>query len=230
MSTCSRERIIGTIESSEYPEKVKLELIEFVHSKLILRGGAPSPNKENLDECSPEFYNSYGICIYLILACGTACAFRNEIKDYFEYIVKFIKVKEGVVTEIVGDAKRKGLIDTMFWMHGFSAVMDRLTGFIANFAAAKNKSKYMPKFIRTILNMFCMLYNRRVTLAEAKRQTQESMNEESYEVQGFEHPLQMSSDDFYTSASTKKSKSKQSKSKSKKGSKSSKYKKTKRRS
>ena len=49
MSTCSQERIIANIESSQYPEKVKLELITFVH-ELIQRGGAPSPNQQNLDE------------------------------------------------------------------------------------------------------------------------------------------------------------------------------------
>jgi hypothetical protein len=232
MSTCSQEIIIANIDSTEYPQEVKQELVSFVKNVLISKGGAPSPVIQHLNECSPEFYNTYGICIYLILASGTACIFRSEIRSYFKYLVKFIQVKEGVVTEIVEDAKRKGVIDIMFWMHGFSAVMDRLTGFIANFAAAKNKDKYMPKFVRTILNMFCMLYNRRITLVEAKRQTQESMNEELYEVQGFEHPSQMSSDDFYTSKSnTKKSKSKQSKSKQSKSKQSkSKQSKSKRRS
>ena len=152
MSTCSQERIIANIDSTEYPQEVKQELIAFIQNEFITKGGAPSPVIQHLNECSPEFYNTYGICIYLILASGTACIFKDEIRSYFKYLVKFIQVKEGVVTEIVEDAKRKGVIDIMFWMHGFSAVMDRLTGFIANFAAAKNKDKYMPKYMCKIID------------------------------------------------------------------------------
>jgi len=188
---CSEDEILGNINASDYPEEVKTDLIAFCREKLMMReshvGGKPKKSKtkikKGLDECGPEFYNKYGIYIYLLLAGGTTCLFRKDVKTLYDYVVSLINSSEHIIEEIVvvakERAKERGLIDIMFWFHGMSAVLDRFTGFVANMAKSENKEKYMPKFIRTILNMFCMLYNRRIALNEAKRLIGKSLEDEA---------------------------------------------------
>jgi len=186
---CSEDEILRKINDSDYPQEVKTDLIAFCRKKLMREshvGGKPkskTKKQKELDECGPEFYNKHGILIYLLLAGGTACLFNKDVKALYDFVVSLINSSEPIIEEIVvvekEKAKERGLIDIMFWLHGMSAVLDRFTGFVANMAKSENKEKYMPKFIRTILNMFCMLYNRRVALNKAKQLIAEALEDDS---------------------------------------------------
>ena len=202
---CSEDEILNNINASDYPQEVKTDLVAFCREMMndsSVVGGKPKKPKtkklKGLNECGPEFYNKYGIYIYLLLASGTTCLFRKDVRALYVFVVSLINSSEPIIEEIVvvekEKAKERGLIDIMFWLHGMSAVLDRFTGFISNMATSENKEKYMPKFIRTILNMFCVLYNKRVALNEAKRLIAEALAKDASDAH--KHSPRVSSEDM----------------------------------
>jgi hypothetical protein len=191
------DEIIQNVSNSNYPEKVKRRLLKYIEMELIKqrtgRGpkvAIPKPDEED-DECPPELYNNYGVYIYLAIYAGAACLFHEQLTELFTYVYELIATNQDVVNIPMGNelitttqgvvllkdipppSNEPSLLPNIlgwpFFMHGFSAFMDRFAGFIANIAKSDNPDKYVPKFVRVILNMFCMLYKRRITLAEAKR-------------------------------------------------------------
>lgn len=228
MASCSEKSIVKKITNAPYDQRLKQNLIAFVREELMQKGGM-NPSKpvsskrlqylksvnefreaqENApklddvpakyDECSPAFYNKHGSFIYLLLAAGTYCIFQKEIVAYYYYLLKLLTENQPMVEKVIESAKEKGLIEQLFWMHGFSAVMDRFTGFIANIANSENKDKYMPKFVRNILNLFCMLYNKHIGLVEAKKRTRHFIYNEIYEEFDNARAFKMSPEDFFSS-------------------------------
>jgi hypothetical protein len=201
---CSEDEILDNINASDYPQEVKTDLVAFYRemmNKASVVGGKPKSKTKKLkglNECGPEFYNKYGMRIYLLLASGALCIFNKDVKALYVFVVSLINSSEPIIEEIVvvekEKAKERGLIDIMFWLHGMSAVLDRFTGFISNMATSGNNEKYMPKFIRTILNMFCMLYNKRVALNEAKRLIAEALAKDASDAH--KHSPRVSSEDM----------------------------------
>jgi len=198
--------IIQNVSNSNYPEKVKRRLLKYIEMELIKqrtgRGpkvAIPKPDEED-DECPPELYNNYGVYIYLAIYAGAACLFHEQLTELFTYVYELITANQDVVNIPMGNelitttqgvvllkdipippSNKPSLLPNIlgwpFFMHGFSAFMDRFAGFIANIAKSDNPDKYVPKFVRVILNMFCMLYKRRITLAEAKRKIADELAE-----------------------------------------------------
>ena len=200
---CSEDEILDNINASDYPQEVKTDLVAFYRemmNKASVGGKPKSKTKKlkGLNECGPEFYNKHGMMVYLLLASGTLCIFNKDVKALYVFVVSLINSSEPIIEEIVvvekEKAKERGLIDIMFWLHGMSAVLDRFTGFISNMATSGNNEKYMPKFIRTILNMFCMLNNKRIALNEAKRLIAEALAKDASDAH--KHSPRVSSEDM----------------------------------
>ena len=104
---CSEDEILKNINDSDYSQEVKTDLVAFYREMMIKEsvvGGKPKSKTKKLkglNECGPEFYNKYGMLVYLLLASGALCIFNKDVKALYVFVVSLINSSEAIIEEIV---------------------------------------------------------------------------------------------------------------------------------